>query len=401
MAIARVRPGHYPAVLSYGFRPFFLAGALQAALAILFWLPLFYGYLETSSLFAPIDWHVHEMLFGYLPAVLTGFLLTAIPNWTGRLPVQGLPLLGLLLLWLAGRIVVFFSSQMGWMATALIDCAFLLTVMAVAAREIIAGRNWRNLKVLAPVTVLFSANLLFHWEASQFGTTDLSRRLGLAAMLVLIMVIGGRVIPSFTHNWLVRENPGRLPHSFNRFDGMVILVSAFALAAWTFLPIFGATGVLLIASALLNAARLSRWAGERCWRDPLVLVLHAAYAFLPLGLLLAGLGVLHPEFVPTAAGVHAFGTGAVGTMTLAVMIRATLGHTGHALKAGPAAQMIFYAVILAALLRLAAACNPSVDFLMPLSGVVWSIAFLGFVLFFGGMLVRPRTRVAPAAAPAG
>ena len=122
MAIARVKPGHYPAVLSYGFRPFFLLGALQAGLAILFWLPLFYSRLDTSSLFAPVDWHVHEMLFGYLPAVMTGFLLTAIPNWTGRLPVQGVPLLGLVLLWLAGRIAVFFSSEMGWMVAAVIDC---------------------------------------------------------------------------------------------------------------------------------------------------------------------------------------------------------------------------------------------------------------------------------------
>jgi uncharacterized protein involved in response to NO len=394
MVIARVRPGSYPAVLSYGFRPFLLAGALQAGLALLFWLPLFYGRLDTSSLFPPVDWHVHEMLFGYFPAIMTGFLLTAIPNWTGRLPVQGLPLLGLLLLWLVGRIAVFFSSEIGWMAAALVDCAFLFTVVIVAAREIIAGRNWRNLKVLAPVSVLFAANLLFHWEASQYGVSDLARRLGLDAALVLIMVIGGRVIPSFTHNWLVRENPGRLPQSFNRFDGLVILVSAFALVAWTFLPVRGATGVLLIVSAVLNAARLGRWAGERCWRDPLVLVLHGAYAFVPLGFLLAGWGVLDPELVPPVAGVHAFGAGAVGTMTLAVMIRATLGHTGHALKAGPAARLIFVAVILAALLRLAAACHPSVEILMPLSGVAWSMAFLGYVLFFGGMLVKPRKRSA-------
>jgi uncharacterized protein involved in response to NO len=296
---------------------------------------------------------------------------------------------------LAGRIAVFFSSETGWVVAALVDCAFLLVVITVAAREIIAGRNWRNLKVLAPVTAYFAANCLFHWEASQYGITDLSRRLGLAAVLVLIMVIGGRVIPSFTHNWLVRENPGRLPQSFNRFDGMVILISALALVVWTFLPDLSASGVLMIAAAVLNAVRLGRWAGERSWRDPLVFVLHTAYAFLPLGFLLAGLGVLHPELVPPVAGIHAFGAGAVGTMTLAVMIRATLGHTGHALKAGPAARMIFVTVILAALLRLAAACYPSIDFLMPLSGVVWSMAFLGFVLFFGGMLVKPRRRVAP------
>ena len=110
MAVPRTRPGNYPAILSYGFRPFFLLGSVYAGVTILFWLPLLYGYLETSSAFSPVDWHVHEMLFGYVAAVVTGFLLTAIPNWTGRLPVQGLPLLTLVLLWLTGRIAVFFSA---------------------------------------------------------------------------------------------------------------------------------------------------------------------------------------------------------------------------------------------------------------------------------------------------
>lgn len=400
MAIARVRPGNYPAILSYGFRPFFLLGSLQAGLALLFWLPLFTGQLATRSLFAPVDWHVHEMLFGYLPAVMTGFLLTAIPNWTGRLPVQGLPLLGLVLLWLAGRVAVFFSGETGWMIAAAIDGAFLLAVVLVAAREIIAGRNWRNLKVLAPVSVLLAANLLFHWEASHYGITDFSRRLGLGAVIVLIMVIGGRIIPSFTHNWLMRENPGRLPISFNRFDAVVILLSAAALAAWTFAPERAETGVLLILAAGLNGARLSRWAGDRSWRDPLVLILHVAYAFVPLGLLLNGLAALMPDLVPPAAGIHAFGSGAIGAMTLAVMARATLGHTGHALKAGPATCVIFAAVIIAALLRLAAACHPSLAGLMPYSGAAWAGAFLLYAVSYAPLLLKPRRRAQPIGAPA-
>lgn len=400
MAIARVRPGHYPAVLSYGFRPFFLLGSLQAGLALLFWLPLFTGQLATRSLFAPVDWHVHEMLFGYLPAVMTGFLLTAIPNWTGRLPVQGLPLLGLVLLWLAGRVAVFFSEEAGWMIAAAIDGAFLLAVALVAAREIIAGRNWRNLKVLAPVSVLLAANFLFHWEASHYGITDFSRRLGLGAVIVLIMVIGGRIIPSFTHNWLMRENPGRLPISFNRLDAVVILLSAVALAAWATVPVRAETGVLMILAAGLNGARLCRWAGDRSWRDPLVLILHVAYAFVPLGLLLNGLAALMPDLVPPAAGIHAFGSGAIGAMTLAVMARATLGHTGHALKAGPATCMIFAAVIIAALLRLAAACHPSLAGLMPYSGAAWAGAFLLYAVSYAPLLLKPRRRTQPIGAPA-
>ena len=216
MAIPRTRPGNDPAILSYGFRPFFLLGSLFAGLAILFWLPLFYGILDTRSAFAPVDWHIHEMLFGYLAAVITGFLLTAIPNWTGRLPVQGPPLLALVLLWLAGRIAVFFSGDIGWLAAAAIDCAFLLAVAAAAATEIVAGKNWRNLKVLAPVVVLLAANILFHAEAHHAGISDVGRRLAIGAAILLITIIGGRIIPSFTRNWLVRENPGRLPVPFSR-----------------------------------------------------------------------------------------------------------------------------------------------------------------------------------------
>lgn len=392
MAVPRTRPGNYPAVLSYGFRPFFLAGAVYAGLAILFWLLLLYGHVETASLFTPVDWHVHEMLFGYLAAIVTGFLLTAIPNWTGRLPVQGLPLLLLFLLWLAGRVALFFSVGIGWLAAMLIDNAFLAAVAIAAATEIVAGRNWRNLKVLIPLCVLLGANVLFHVEAHMDGVSQISRRMGLAAAVMLILIIGGRIIPSFTRNWLARENPGRLPIPFGRFDAATIALSAVALAAWTFLPERVETGLLLLAGGAGNIVRLTRWAGDRTLRDPLVLVLHAAFLFVPLGFLLAGAAALAPEHFPTAAGIHAFGSGAVGSMTLAVMARATLGHTGRDLRAGPAACAVFAAVISSALLRILAAFFPASTGLLHLSALSWSAAFLGYALAFGTMLVTPRLR---------
>ncbi len=333
MAIPRTRPGAYPAVLSYGFRPFFLLGSLYAGAAILFWLPLFYGQITTSSVFLPVDWHVHEMLFGYLAAIMTGFLLTAIPNWTGRLPVQGLPLVALVLLWLAGRLAVFFSADTGWLVGAAVDCAFLLAVAAAAATEIIAGRNWRNLKVLLPVAVLLAANVMFHAEAHYQGISDISRRLGLGAAVVLIMIIGGRVVPSFTRNWLARENQGRLPSPFSHFDAATIALSATALAAWAFFPESNVTGAMLIAGAVLNAMRLARWAGDRTLREPLVLILHVAFVFVPIGFLLAGLAVVLPETVPSAAGIHAFSVGGVACMTLAVVTQTTLEHTSRELQA--------------------------------------------------------------------
>lgn len=400
MAIPRVRPGNYPAVLSYGFRPFFLLGSLYAGITILFWLPMLYGRLETASALAPVDWHIHEMLFGYLAAIVTGFLLTAIPNWTGRLPVQGRPLLALVLLWLAGRLAVFFSADIGWLAAAVIDSAFLLAVAVAAAIEIIAGRNWRNLKVLVPVAVLFAANVAFHVEAHYHGAADVGRRLGIGAGIVLIMIIGGRIIPSFTRNWLVRENPGRLPVPFNRFDGATIALSGLSLVAWACFPDQPATAAMLLVAALLNTVRLVRWAGDRTVRDPLVLILHIAYAFVPLGLVLAGLAILLPQAVPPAAGLHAFGVGAIGSMTLAVMARATLGHTGRELHAGAGSCLVFAAIVVSGLLRIAAAFLPGAPALLHGSAAAWTVAFLGYALLYGGMLVRPKLRARrPNAAP--
>ncbi|MEO5323032.1 NnrS family protein [Mesorhizobium sp. CC13] len=392
MAIPRVRPGNYPAILSYGFRPFFLLGSLYAGLTILAWLPMLSGRLETASGFAPVDWHIHEMIFGYVAAIVTGFLLTAIPNWTGRLPVQGLPLLALALLWLAGRLAVFFSDDIGWLAAAVIDSAFLLAVAAAAAVEIVAGRNWRNLKVLAPVSVLFAANVMFHLEVRFAGGADMARRLGIGAAVLLVMIIGGRIIPSFTRNWLARQNPGRLPVPFNRFDAATIVFSVFAIAAWTFAPDHLASGTLLLGAGGLNIARLGRWAGERSWRDPLVIILHVAYAFVPIGFVLAGLAALLPDAVPPAAGLHAFGTGAIGAMTLAVMARATLGHTGRELQASNATCLVFVAIVVSAVLRVAYAFMPGATALLHASAAAWTLAFLGYAALYGGMLVRPRLR---------
>lgn len=392
MAIPRTRPDGLPAILSYGFRPFFLFGALYGGLIVLAWVPMLTGHLETESLFGPTDWHAHEMLFGFLPAIITGFLLTAIPNWTGRLPVQGYPLLALVLLWAAGRVAVWFSAEIGWLAAMALDCAFLLAVAAAAGIEIVAGRNWRNLKVLAPVLVLFAANVLFHVEAQTYGVTDIGRRLALSAALVLIMIIGGRIVPSFTRNWLARENPGRLPIPFARFDAVAVVISALALALWTFIPEGAATGLLLLVAGALNVARLARWAGDRAWRDGLVVVLHVAYAFIPLGLLGSGLAALFPAAVPAVAGIHIFGVGAIGAMTLAVMTRSTLGHTGRELKADRATCLIYVAIALSTVLRFIAAFWPAQMPILHLSATFWVAAFFGFALHYGPMVLRPRVK---------
>jgi uncharacterized protein involved in response to NO len=390
--IPRLRVYEGPALLSYGFRPFFLFGAIYAGSAILVWLLMFSGGIELASTFAPRDWHVHEMLYGFVPAIVTGFLLTAIPNWTGRLPLQGAPLLTLLGIWAAGRAAVTLSSWIGWIAAAVIDVAFLALVAAAAAREIVAGSNWRNLKVVAIIGALAAGNLIFHLEAHFRGSADYSVRLGIGAVILLISLVGGRVVPSFTHNWLARRQaPGRLPSPFGWFDLATVGATAAALILWIAVPFGPVTGAALIATGLMQFVRLIRWAGERTVRDRLVLVLHVGYAFVPLGFVLVGCAAL--DLLPFSAGIHAWTGGAVGTMTLAVMTRASLGHTGRELTASAGTQAIYAAVVVGALARICSSIHP--DWFIPLllfSGAAWAAAFLGFATLYALPLCSARRR---------
>jgi uncharacterized protein involved in response to NO len=366
-----------------------LLGAIYAGLAILAWLPIFNGELALSTAFGPIDWHVHEMLYGYLPAVVTGFLLTAIPNWTGRLPIQGTPLLTLVVVWLAGRVTVTFSAEIGWLPAAIIDVGFLVLVVAATSREIVVGKNWRNLRVVGLVTLLLAGNIAFHLEAHFSGSAEYGARIGIAAVVLLLVVIGGRIIPSFTRNWLARENPGRLPAPLARFDVAVILLSAVTLVLWTAQPMGRITAAALAATGALHIVRLARWAGDRTWRDRLVLILHVGYAFVPLGFLLAGAAAI--DLVPADTGTHAWMVGAAGTMTLAVMTRASLGHTGSALNASAVTQAIYAAVVIAALARICSSLEPAwSELLLQVSAFAWVAAFFGFAISFGPLLVRAK-----------
>jgi uncharacterized protein involved in response to NO len=386
MGISRLRDYGGPVLLSYGFRPFFLFGAVYAGLAVLAWLPMFAGELKLSTAFSPVDWHVHEMLYGYLPAVVTGFLLTAIPNWTGRLPIQGTPLLALVSVWIAGRVFVTFSIQTGWFLAVIVDASFLALVVAATTREIVVGKNWRNLRVVGLVTVLLAGNIAFHVEAHLQSTAEYGSRIGIAAIVLLIVVIGGRIVPSFTSNWLKRENPGRLPAPIGRFDIAVIAITAVSLAVWVAQPVGPMIGTALTVAAMANISRLARWAGDRTLRDRLVLILHVGYAFVPLGFLLLSAAAF--ETIMPSAGVHAWTVGAAGTMTLAVMTRASLGHTGSPLVASPTTQIMYAAVVIAALARVCASLEPSwSDTLLHVAVLTWCIAFLGFASSYGPILI--------------
>lgn len=387
---AQIRAFKGPALLSYGFRPFFLFGALWAALAVALWLPMLSGHLVLPSALGPIEWHVHELVYGYVPAIVAGFLLTAVPNWTGRLPVVGARLAFLFGLWVAGRMAIFFSLWIGTGVAIAIDLAFLAALGGVVAREIIASGNTRNLKVLAGVGLLLVGNVLFHLEWAAGIGSGYGTRLGIAATILLIMLIGGRIIPSFTHNWLARSSPGRLPIPFGRFDALSMALSGLALASWIVAPYTAVTAALALTAAGLNFARLGRWAGERTASEPLVLVLHVAYAFIPIGFLLLALGIARPDIVAPSGALHGWTTGAVGLVTLAVMTRASLGHTGQPLIATRAIQLIYLAALLAALSRIAVAFDVLRELMLSLSAAAWVGAFGGFVAVFAPLLLRRR-----------
>jgi uncharacterized protein involved in response to NO len=383
-ALQRRRDYDGPALFSYGFRPFFLAAGLWAIAAIMLWIPQYMGKLSVPTHLSPLDWHIHEMLYGYVAAAIAGFLLTAIPNWTGRLPVNGWPLASLAALWLAGRLALLISAQLGGLVAAIIDTAFLVTLALVAGREIVAGENWRNLRVLVILVVLVLGNVVFHAEVLMTGAAIYGTRIAIAAVILMISLIGGRIVPSFTNNWLSRNNPGRLPVPFSQFDMVALVLSAFALVSWIITPTHWMSGALLIVAGCLQAARLARWAGDRTVSDRLVLILHIGYAFVPLGFLMVGLSAFTPE-VPATAGIHAWTARAVGLMTIAVMTRATLGHTGQPLHAGRATQAIYALLLAAALIRIVAAFMASVD-LLEFAGLCWAAAFILFVLLYGPLL---------------
>jgi len=378
-------------VLSYGFRPFFMGGALWAAIAMPLWLGLITGQLEFASSYGAVAWHAHEFLFGYVSAIVAGFLLTAVPNWTGRLPVRGGALLALFAVWATGRVALLLVDQIGVVAATTADSLFLPVLAAVVLREIVAGNNWRNAKVAVLISLLATANIGFHVEVIVAGMADYALRAGIAVVVGLIMLIGGRITPSFTRNWLAGQGAKRLPVPFARFDVAAIAASLSALLLWVALPDSQLAAAALVGAGFVQVFRLSRWVGASTWREPLVLVLHAGYAFLPLGFLLVGAGILWPTMVPASALLHAWTAGMVGLMTLAVMTRASLGHSGRTLTANIGTQAIYFAVALAALSRIAAAFFGDWMNTMPtFSAVAWTAAFTGFVFLYGPMLLRHK-----------
>lgn len=376
------------AFLSYGFRPFFLSAALFAGVAVPIWALILTGWTDSPFRYAPRDWHVHEMLFGFLPAVITGFLLTAMPNWTDRPPLKGTPLLALLTLWLAGRLTIAIPWPTPFVA-AFIDAGYLVVLAAIVWREIAAGKAWDRAPIGIVISFYAAANILFHVRAQSGTEPDLPERMAVALMMLLLTLIGGRVTPGFTSDYLAELGLSEELPAFSRFDGAAILLTAMAALSWTVQPQALVTGWLLIAAGLANVIRLSRWRGWTTWREPIVLILHVGYGWLALALLIIGGATLGFGLKPADA-MHALTTGAVGAMTMAVMTRASLGHTGRPKQADRPTVLIYLLVNLGALLRV---FGPTIGLpttlMLSTAAAAWSGAYLLFAAIYGPYLIRP------------
>jgi len=381
------------ALLSHGFRPFFLLAAAWAVAGLALWMGAFHGALSIPSAFDPMAWHRHEMLFGYVAGVIGGFLLTAVPNWTGQPVLTGRPLAGLALLWIAGRAAVASSGIIGVVPAMLIDAAFLLALAVWALRAVEQAGSNRNAPVVLVIALLGLTNIGDH--AALLGWPALGEaayRIGFSLVILLISLIGGRIVPAFTRNWLTNQRGAEtdLPAAFGAVDKAALALTAAGLLGWAVLPESAAVGGLLILAGAGQLLRLSRWSGWRTGAEPLVTVLHLAYLWVPVGLLLLGASLVEPA-IARNAGLHALGAGAMGAMPLAVMTRATLGHTGRMLTAGPGTVLIYLLVFAGGIARVAAyfvAGNSMIP--LGLSAAFWMAAFLLFMVLYAPLLLASR-----------
>jgi len=369
---------------SQGFRPFFLGAALWAIIALALWVFSWFG-TPVFGLYVDAAWHAHEMLFGFAVAAVAGFLLTAIPNWTGGLPVRGWPLAGLVSLWAIGRIAMLVGQATEPTIAAVLDCLFLLTLSAVAFREIAAGQNWRNLRIVVPIFGLALANIQFHLEqAGMVPDHGFAIRGAVALLVLLVAMIGGRIIPSFTTNALKQRKSAKLPAPSGNTDKLTLLVTLLTGLGFTFFPNALATALFALVCAGLHFLRMSRWCSLHVLFEPMLWILHLSYAWIGIGFALLSAHILF-EFPTLSAAIHAFTTGAFASMILAVMTRASRGHTGRALQADIATNLIYACITLAAITRVFGSIFAGV-FYHQLATGFWVVAFGVFVVSYWTVL---------------
>lgn len=390
-------------LFTYAFRPLFLLATLYAILVVPFWVATWLGmHSAPTVLRTPIWWHAHEMIFGFAGAAVGGFALTAVATWTKRAPVAGLPLMILTALWVLAR-VLFFVPGDGLLLAAVADLGYDFLLLALMSREVVVANSTRNYKVLAILALFAAANALFFTAVvTNASWTPVTLFSGLWLLVLLINLIGGRIVPGFTRNWLKRQapaepdDPSTLPPAFDRFD----LVATWLLVAFAASQLTAAqarpSAFLGLLTAVALLFRLVRWRGWRTMSEPLVWILHLAFAWIPIGVALlsaAGLG-----WISRSAGIHALTSGAITTMIVAVASRAALGHTDRALESHWLLTLAYLAITLAAVFRVASAFGVGGRTLLMVSATAWTIGFLLFAVRYVPILTQPK-RTTPRSLP--
>ncbi len=376
-----------PVLLSYAFRPFFLLNGIFAILVVLLWILSLRG---VATLDLPAYWHAHEMLVGFAMAAIAGFSLTAVANWTGRPAVHGKALGWLLFSWLLGRLAMLSAGFMQAEIIALLDLLFPFLLCVLLGREIFAGGSRRNYPLVLVLAVLALANVLYHLGALQLvaNADKIAIYLLVHGIVLLVVVIAGRILPLFTANWLRNQGHTSLP--VNQLNRTALLLTVLTGLAATFIPNHATTGILAILAFLVHGFRLFHWRGWACRSNPLLFILHVAYAWIPIGYLLMGLAIFGWLFSPAVA-LHALTMGAIGGMILAVTTRVSLGHTGRLLQAARLTVIAYWVFMLAVCLRVfGPAIGLNYLLIMELAASGWMLAFGLFVWSYLPILTRPR-----------
>ena len=384
-----MNPKKPPVLLSYAFRPFFLMGGLYAMLSIFLWVMTLHGSgLPGATPF----WHSHEMLIGFAMTAVAGFSLTAVANWTGRPALKGAPLALLVFSWLAGRFAMLLSAWLPAGLVLLLDMLFPVLLAWFLSREIILGRSRRNYPLIAIVFVVVAVNLLYQLGAAQWlvGGDRLAIYLLIHTLLLLVTIIAGRIVPSFTGNWLRQQGQDQLPVNNESVNKAALALTIVVGLTASFMPAHPLTGVLAFTAALVHGFRLIRWKGFATISNPLVFVLHAAYLWLPIGYALLGCATFGWLFTPTAA-LHALTMGAIGSMVLAVTTRVALGHTGRALQAARLTVLAYWLLMLAVVVRVFGPLSGGGYMLViDVSATAWILSFAIFTWVYWPILSRPR-----------
>jgi len=380
------------ALFDYGFRPFFLGACVLALLIVPWWAASLAWRLPLGTSWPPTLWHGHEMLFGLIVAAIAGFLLTAVPSWTGARGFAGWPLMLLAALWALGRIVVATSAIWPPLLVAVLDLLFLPALAALVAPPLVRERN-RNTPLLAVVTALWGANMAFYWGLFR-NHPELARHalyLGIDIVLLLVTVIGGRIVPAFTASALKQRGITTPIHVWRGMTPLAIGAMLAVALVDLFRPDSAAAGAIAAIAAVIQAARLSQWRALHTLRVPIVWILHLAYLWLPIGLTLKALALL--TGLPLASYyLHALTIGAATTMIVAVMTRASLGHTGRPLVAARPTVWAYALLVAAVMVRVFGPAWHAVSYveIVLLAAGLWSAAFALLLVVYAPILLRPR-----------